>query len=85
MLLQRRRKLLNVSWPYIISVVHERRVKDMASSSCPVKVNEAYLRGLPHTPVPQEHPCQNKHAMMTCAHQYHSTNEDTFGGLHRMQ
>ncbi len=54
MLLQCRRKLLNISWPYIISVIHEWRVQDMSSSPCPVEVNEAYLRGLPHIPVPQD-------------------------------
>ncbi len=52
MLLQGRRKLLNVRWPYIISVIHEWRVKDMSSSPCPIEVNEAYLRGVPHIPVP---------------------------------
>ena len=39
---------------HIISVIHEWRVKYMSSSPCPVEVNEAYFRGLPQVPVPQE-------------------------------
>ena len=61
MLLQCRRKLLNVRWPYIMSVIHEWRVKYMSSSPCPVEVNEAYLRGLPQIPVPRE-TCMSKQA-----------------------
>ena len=83
MLLQCRRKLLNVRWPSIITVIHEWRVKNMASSPCPVKVDEASVRGFPHTPIPQEHACQNEHAMMTYAHTYLSTDENTSGGLDR--
>lgn len=54
MLLQCWRKLLNVMRPNIISVIHEWWVKDMSGSPCPVKVNEAYVRGAPHIPVPQK-------------------------------
>ena len=61
-------------------MVEKRWVGDLSSSPCPVKVNEAHIRGISKVPVPSD-ACQ-EHDVMTVM--FIST-DNVDGGTYRLQ